>query len=109
MRRFVQNRWLAFILMLSVLLASGPTVSSPAYGDAPDPLVIDDGSGGSSPSGDPDGTAGPGARIPTGGRTVRPGNRLAAAPVCDGGTSLGVWSWRFHVALRSLISRYYRY
>ena len=108
MRRFTQNRWWAFILMLSVLLASSATMSSPSYGGGSDPIVIGGDSGGSDPGGDPDGTAGPGKRGAGCGRATPGGYRYAATSVGDGGSASSVWIWRFNVVLRSLMSRYHR-
>ena len=109
MRRFTVNRWWAFILTLSVLLASSATLSTPSRGDGLTPFVIGGGAGGSENSGDPDGPAGPNKRTPTGGRASPGGNGYAAASVGDGGVAARVGSWRFHVVLRSLISRFFRY
>ncbi|MEK7824408.1 MAG: hypothetical protein AAB290_05145 [Candidatus Eisenbacteria bacterium] len=111
MRRFAKNRWWAFILTLSVLIASNATFSSLTYGDGEDPVSISDGSGGgaSPPMGDPDGPSGPTKWAPTGGRLSPGGNGYAVTPVGDGGTAVRVWSWRFHVVLRSLMSRWLRF
>ena len=106
MRRFTQNRLWAFILMLSVLLASSTTLSSPSYGEGPDPIVFDGGSG--DPGGDPDSPAGPNKRGPGNGRVSPSGYRYTATAVGDGGSASSVWVWRFHVVLRSLMSRYLR-
>lgn len=108
MRRFVLNRWWTFVLTLGVFLASIPTLSSPSFGDGQDPLVITDPVGGSSPGGDPDGPAGPSKQAPVKGRSIRQVNRYTAVPVGDGSSVASVWSWRFHVALQSLMSRYIR-
>lgn len=108
MRRFTQNRWWAFILMLSVLLASSATMPWPSYGGEVDPIEIGDGGGGSDPGGDPDGTAGPGKRGAGSGRATPGGYRYAATSVGDGGSASSRWVWRFHVVLRSLMSRYRR-
>jgi hypothetical protein len=108
MRRFVTNRWWTFILTLGVLLASIAALSSPSFGDGNDPIVITDPAGGTSPGGDPDGPAGPSRQAPAKGRAMHQQPRYAAAPVGDGSSVASVWSWRFHVALRSLISRYVR-
>jgi hypothetical protein len=110
MRRFVKSRWWAFVLTLCVLLASSLSLASRSYGDANDPFLISDGNGGgtSLPSGDPDGPAGPTKRSPAGNGVSPGGHRFAATPVGDGGTAVHVWSWRFHVVLRSLISRWLR-
>jgi hypothetical protein len=73
--------------------------------------MISDGIGGGAtlPSGDPDGPAGPTKWSPTGSRVSPGGNGIAATPVGDGGTALRVWSWRLHVVLRSLMSRWLRF
>lgn len=107
MRRFAQNRWLTIILMLGVLLASSATLSTPSFGEGQDPFVIGDPTT-PPPGGDPDGPAGPNKYAPAGGRASRQVYRYTAGPAGDGG-SVGVWSWRFHVALHSLISRYVRF
>ena len=107
MRRFVTNRWWTFILTLGVFLASIPTLSSPSFGDGNAPSVIADPTNGGG-NGDPDGPAGPSKQAPPKGRVVNMRNPYAAAPVGDGSSAASVWSWRFHVALRSLISRYIR-
>lgn len=113
MRRFAKNRWWAFILTLSVLLASSASFTSRSYGDGTDPISIGDGGGGgggtSPPMGDPDGPAGPTRKSPTGGRLSPGGNGYAVTPVGDGGTAVRVWSWRFHVVLRSLMGRWLRF
>jgi hypothetical protein len=110
MRRFVKNGWRAFILTLSVLIASNATFSSPSYGgDGQDPISIGDGSGGSGPMGDPDGTLGPSKGSPSSGRRSPGGKGYAVTPVGDGGTAVRVWSWRFQVVLRSLMSRGLRF
>lgn len=109
MRRFIGNRWLAFILTLSVLLASFTALSSPSYGEGRDPVAIGDPSGGMSPAGDPDSPSGPGKRNPSTGRVISPGNDGVVAPVVGRGTSLSVWSWRVKVVLQSLISRSSRF
>ena len=109
MLRFAQNRWWAFILALSLLLASASAVS-PAFAteDGSDAIAIGDGGGGSTPGGDPDVPAGPG-KNGTGARHAAPGGyRYAATAVGDGGSAKSVWIWRFHVVLRSLIIRYSR-
>ncbi len=108
MRRFSQNRWWAFILMLSILLASSATLSSPSYGGGPEPIELGDGDGGSGPGGDPDGPAGPSKRAPGAGRVAPGGYRYVATSVGDGGSASSVWIWRFNVVLRSLMSRYHR-
>jgi len=108
MPRFVKNRWWAFILTLSVLLASSATFSSPSYGDGNDPLAIPGGGPGSPSAGDPDGTAGPGKQGPGYGRTVPSGGRYAVTSLGDGGSARSIWIWRLHVVLRSLIGRYSR-
>jgi hypothetical protein len=109
MRRFAQSRWWAFILTLSLLLASSAAIS-PAFalGDGSDLIAIGDGGGGSSPGGDPDSPAGPGKRGAGSGRAAPGGYRYAATSVGDGGPATSVWAWKFHVVLRSLIIRYSR-
>jgi hypothetical protein len=106
MRRFVQNRWWAFILMLGVLLASGTTIPSPSYGEN-GPISIDDGSGGD-PRGDPDGPLGPGKRGTGFGRSSPGRYQGTATHVGDGGRVSSGWIWRVHVVLRSLMGRYIR-
>ena len=110
MRRFAKNRWWAFVLTLCVLLASSASLTSQSFADGGnDDVVIGDPSvGGGGEPGDPDGTGGPGKRWPTGGRRSAGGSHYAVTPVGDGGTAMRVWSWRLHVVLRSLISRYSR-
>lgn len=109
MVRFAQNRWWAFILALSLVLASGTAFSpSMAAGDGSNRIEIGDGSGGSDPGGDPDSPAGPGKRAPGAGRAAPGGHRYAVTSVGDGGSATSVWVWRFHVVLRSLIIRYSR-
>lgn len=105
MRRFVQNRWWAFILMLGVLLASSTTIPSPSYGAEPDPISIEDGSG---TGGDPDGPLGPGKRGTGFGRSSPGRYQGAATSVGDGGRVSSGWIWRVHVVLRSLMGRYIR-
>jgi len=112
MRRFVSNRWWAFVLTLAVLLSSGMAIPSAPFADGTpnsDPLVIDDGGnlGGGSPAGDPDGPAGPTKRQPASG-SIRPGMSYRVSTAGDGGTGWSVWSWRLHVVLQSLFSRYFR-
>lgn len=108
MRRFTRNRWWAFILTLCVLLASNATFTSPSYGDGQDPLSTGDGNGGGA-YGDPDGPSGPNKRSPSGGRVSPGGNGYARTPVGDGGAVSRVWSWRFHVALQVLKTRWMRF
>ena len=110
MRRFAQNRWLAYILTLSVLIASHTMVASPASGGGPDPIAIGtDGGGGTNPGGDPDGPAGPSRRYPGNNRVSPGGYRYAMTSVGDGGPAYGVWVWRFQSVLRGLLSRYNRF
>ena len=112
MRRMVEKRWLAFVLALSILLASTASFPSRSYGDGRwDPQTIGDGSGGggSVAAGDPDGPAGPNKRAPVGGRPVRSSILSAAPSVGDGGTALRVWMWRIQVALLSLRARGLRF
>jgi hypothetical protein len=113
MRRIARNRGLAFLLTLSFLLASSASVAPHSFADNGD-VVIGDPGGFSSPdpgdSGDPDGPGGPSKRSPTGGRRLgSSGGFYAVAPVGDGGAVMGVWSWRLHVVLRSLLSRWTRF
>ncbi|MEK7331264.1 MAG: hypothetical protein AAB113_10735, partial [Candidatus Eisenbacteria bacterium] len=79
MRRFAKNRWWAFILTFSVLIASNATFSSPSYGGK-EPLSIGEG-GGESSMGDPDGPGGPTKGSPTGIRPSPGGNDNAVTPV----------------------------
>ncbi len=108
MLRLAKNRWCAFILTLGLILGSAASFSPPSYGGQNDDVVIADPYGGGAP-GDPDGPLGPNKKSPTGDRLSSGGNGFAAAPVGDGGNALRVWSWQFHVVLRSLISRFYRF
>lgn len=108
MLRFAKNRWWAFILTLSVLLASSATFSSRSYGDGNDPLVIPGGAPDAPPGGDPDGTAGPGKRGTGYGRAVPGSSQYAVTPMGDGGSARSVWVWRLHVVLKSLVARYFR-
>lgn len=108
MRRFAENRWWTIILTLCVLLASSATLSTPSFGEGQDPFEIGDPSP-PPPGGDPDGPSGPSKYAPSGGRAVRQVYHYTAGPVGDGGSVASVWSWRFHVALRSLIGRYIRF
>ena len=110
MRRFAKNRWLAFILTLSILIASSTTLASSSFAGGPEPLVTGGGTGGGggSPGGDPDGPAGPSKRLPRGSRVTPGGFGYAMTSVGDGGRADGVWVWRFHVVLQALISRYSR-
>jgi len=109
MRRFVKNRSWAFILTLTVLLASSATFSSLSYGDGNDPLAIPGGGPGSPPGGDPDQPVGPSKSGPGYGRATPGSGRYAtAASMGDGVSARSVWVWRLHVVLRSLISRYSR-
>ena len=113
MRRFAKNRWWAFILTLSVLVASTATFSSPSYGEGLDPISIGDGGetgggGTTSPKGDPDGPSGPTKRSPAGRGISSGGNFYAATPVGDGGAAVSVWTWRFHVVLRSLVRGWFQ-
>jgi len=106
MRRFAQNRWWTFILMLSVLLAGSATFSSPSYGLVPDKLETGD-SGGGPTGGDPDYPTG-GGRTPGYGRAVPGTSQDAVTTVGDGRPATSVWTWRLHVVLRTLMSRYFR-
>jgi len=108
MRRFAQNRWWTFILMLSVLLAGSATISSPSYGlTRPDKIEDSDGGGGAGDGGDPDSPTG-GSRSPGYGRAVPGGSQYGVTTVGDGSSSASVWKWRLHVVLRTLMSRYFR-
>jgi hypothetical protein len=107
MRRFVRNRWWAFILMLGIVLASGTTTPSPSYGGGTDPISIDGGSGGD-PGGDPDSPLGPGKRGTGFGRSTPGRYQGTATSVGDGGRVSSSWIWKVHVVLRSLMGRYYR-
>jgi hypothetical protein len=106
MGRFAKNQWWAFILILSVLLASSASLTSSSYASG-GKMLVSDGSGGGL-SGDPDGPGGPNS--PTPGRySLSPsGNANAARPVGDGSAAMRVWSWRLHIVLRSLASRWLR-
>ena len=108
MRRFAENRWWSYLLTLSVMLASIAIVPSSSLGDGgPDPIVLPIG-GDPDPGGDPDGSVGPGRSGPGYGR-MRPGGvRPAMTSMGDGVLAHSVWVWRFHVVLRSLLSRYSR-
>ena len=112
MRRIARNRGLAFLLTLSFLLASSISIAPPSFADNNDDAVIGDPydpSGGSEP-GDPDGPGGPSKEPPAGGRRLATkGGIYTAAPGGDGGTVMRVWSWRLHVVLRSLLSRWVRF
>jgi len=110
MRRLGMNRWLAILLVLGLVLGSIPalpTSSLASNGDVVKENPFGD-PGGTGP-GDPDGPSGPNKKSPSGGRLSPGGNVYAAAPVGDGGKASSVWSWRFHIVLRSLISWLYRY
>lgn len=108
MRRFAQNRWWIFILMLSVLLAGSATISSPSYGlTGPGKIEVGDSGGGASEGGDPDSPTG-GGRSPGLGRVAPGVSQGAVTTVGDGGPATSVWIWRLHVVLRSLMSRYLR-
>lgn len=117
MRRFVMNRWCAFVLALSVLITSTATFSPPVvYGDGLDPISISDGDTGSSggdttgPRGDPDGPGGPTQRMPSGRAVSSVGSGIyASRPAGDGGSALSVWTWRLHVVLRSLLRGWIRF
>jgi hypothetical protein len=106
MLRFAKNRWWAFILALSVLLASSATFSSRSYGDGNEPIVIPGGAPDAPPAGDPDAPAG--KRTAGSGRAVPGGSRPAVTSMGDGVSAQNVWVWRLHVVLRSLIIRYSR-
>jgi len=109
MRRFARNRWWAFLLVLSVLLAGSTVYSHVSYGDGIDPIAIGGGdSGGSAPGGDPDGPAGPGKTGAHSGRVAPGGFGYASSTVGDGGTLISTWSGRFHIVWRLLIGRYFR-
>lgn len=110
MQRFAQNRWWAFMLVLTLLLSSGAALTpTMVAGDGFDPIEIGGGGGGGSdPGGDPDSPSGPGKRAPGTGRVAPGGYRYAATSAGDGGWVKSVWVWRFHVVLRSLIVRYSR-
>lgn len=109
MRRFLMNRWCAFVLTLCVGFATLSFVSSTALADArmgEDPGRVEDWTtGGSTPpppptAGDPD--------IPENGLkgnlikggAVRASSTLHAAG--DGTSWNGVWSWRVQVVLQLL-------
>jgi hypothetical protein len=103
MRRFTQNRWLSFILVLGFLMAS--PVSSAFAGTAPDPIEYGGGGGsGSDPGGDPDGTGGGGSKKGPGYGRVSPG-RYVSIYAGDVDRTSSAWMWRLHVVLRSLTSR----
>ena len=103
MSRFARNQWWAFILTLSVLLASSASFTSPSYGLGRATLTVGEGGG---ESGDPDGPGGPTKTPPSG---MSPGGGGdAVRPVGDGGAAMRVWSWRLHVVLRSLAIRWLR-
>jgi hypothetical protein len=111
MGRFAKNQWWAFILTLSVLLASSASFTSSSYAASWKDLmyVSDGGSGGL--SGDPDGPGGPNSSSPNGPgkyRLAPGGNTDAVRPVGDGSAAMRVWSWRFHIVLRSLVGRWSR-
>ena len=106
MRRLGKNRWWAFLLTLGLLLGGTATFAPRSIADNGDVEIADPGTG---KPGDPDGPAGPSKKSPSGSRLSPGGNGYAAAPVGDGGRALSVWSWRYHVVLRSLISRLYRF
>lgn len=113
MRRFVSNRWWALILTLAVLLSSSMAIPSALLADgspSTDPQYVYDGGsvGGDAPAGDPDDPAGPTKRLRSGSGSLRPGMGYRVAIAGDGGTAWSVWSWRIHVALLSLFSRYFR-
>lgn len=112
MRRFAQNRWWAFILTLSVLVASTATLSAPSYADGLSPIVISDGGdtggGGGPPRGDPDGPGGPnkssairGGKLP--GKTI-----VVVTSVGDGGTAVSAWTWRLRIVLKSLTKGWFQ-
>jgi hypothetical protein len=108
MRRFAQNRWWTFILMLSVLLAGSATISSPSYGlTGPGKIQVGDGGGGGSDSGDPDSPTG-GSRRTGYGRAVPSASPATVTTVGDGSPVTSIWTWRLHVVLRTLMSRYLR-
>ena len=103
MRRFAQNRWWTFILMLSVLLAGSMTISSPSFGlSRPDKMEDSDGGGGAGDGGDPD------HPTPGYGRAVPSGSQYGVTTVGDGSSSTSIWKWRLQVVLRTLMSRYFR-
>ena len=106
MRRMGMKRWWAFLLTLVLLSGSVASIPPPSFANNGD-VVIGDPDAGTLP-GDPDGPGGPSKKSPTGGRLSPGGNGYAAAPVGDGGRASSVWSWRYHVVLWSLISRWYR-
>jgi len=105
MGRFGQ-KWWAFILTLSILLASSAAIPSPSHGLGPGKIEIGDSEGGGD-GGDPDSPTG-GSRSPVIGRIAPGGYQRAATSVGDGGPATSVWVWRLHVVLQSLMSRYLR-
>ena len=111
MRRLVEKRWLALVLTLSILFASGLSLPSRSRADnGMDPITLGDNPGGTQgPAGDPDGPAGPNKRAPGGGRTVRNGMGYTVTPVGDGGSVLSVWKWRVQLVLQVLKIRVSRF
>lgn|SRR5262245_8649283 len=107
MRRFSTNRWWAFVLTLTVLLASGTALPTVLRADQT-PISIDEGGSlGGGDAGDPDGPAGPNKKAPTPGRNT-PSKSFLGSTAGDGGTGWGVWMWRLHVVLLSLKARFIR-
>jgi hypothetical protein len=115
MRRFALNRWWAFVLTLSVLVASSATLSAPSYGDVLSPIRNssdggDSGGGGgtTTPRGDPDGPGGPTKSSSDGGGTSSGRTIHVVASAGDGGTAVSVWTWRLHVVLGSLTKGWFK-
>lgn len=118
MPRFGMNRWWAFILALSLVLACGAATFSPVAADARygETGAIDpngtpgDGTLG---AGDPDVPTGPGKQYS---RSVRPqppllsDRRASGAPaVGDGEAPVSVLVLRLHIVLRGLRGFYLRF
>jgi len=110
MSRFAKNQWWAFILTLSVLLAGSVFFTSTSSAGWKEPMYVSDSQGGGLP-GDPDGPggpSGPNGNGPSKYRLSPGGNADAVRPVGDGSAAMRVWSWRLHIVLRSLASRWLR-
>ena len=101
MRRFIMNRWLAFILILTVLIA-GPQATSRLFADEgyPDPSTVSDSPPLNGGAGDPDMPLNPGRKPPTGvAAPARPTLTGWGRTVGDGGAYGSIQMMRFRAML----------
>lgn len=98
MRRFIMNRWFAFILILAFFVA-GPQASSRLHADGSPDVIEEPDSGGGGGRGDPDMPINPGRTPPTG--VVKPARplRIWGHTVGDGGAYGSIEILRFRAML----------